>query len=62
MRAHKVNWVIDKIGLAVIGFFGIATWNDLHRVIELANLHSTQISTMQQWAKAIGDAVGVHYY
>lgn len=60
-RAHKINWAIDKLGFAVLGYIGTMIVSKLDNIDGALHSMSMSMSRLQMWAHTVGEQLGVTF-
>lgn len=58
--AHRINWILDKVGFVVIGFFAVKTYDRLEAVIALYHSLDKQVQMHGLEIQALKSIAGIH--
>ncbi len=59
-KAHQVNWLLDKMGFAIIGYFAVQTLRHVEKMTDMLNALYTQVQLHEQTIAALKSLTGLH--
>lgn len=59
--AHKVNWAIDKLGFAVLGYMGTMMISKLDKIEGTVQGLGMSMARLQMWAHTVGEQLGTTF-
>jgi hypothetical protein len=60
VKAHQVNWMLDKLGFGIIGYFAVQTLSHVEKMTDMLNSLYVQVQLHEQTIAALKSITGLH--